>query len=125
MFKRFRLPLRVTIHSLILIAMLGASNASFAQSTIEPDQAKAFIRAAMAVSLVNGTWEPRINRAKSEAEAERLREQAAGAIRRAIREVDGMTVREYRSMYYEARRDPELAAYLSDLLEQEVEAARR
>ena len=116
--RDIRRPLHVTLLVVLFLVALGSSGHT--QSTVDPDQAKAFVRAAIVVSLVNGTWEPRINRAKSEVEAQRLREQAASAIRQAIREVDGMTVGRYRAMYYEARRNPELAAFLTDLLEQEV-----
>ena len=120
MFYDIRRPLHFMLLVFLLLVALGSSSASHAQTTIDPHMAKAFVEAAIVVSLVNGTWEPRINRAKSEVEAQRLREQAASAIRQAIREVDGMTVHRYRAMYYEAKRNPELAAYLTDLLEQEV-----
>ena len=120
MFENFRRPLRVSVLALLLIAAFGAASASYAQSSIEPDQAKAFVRAALAVSHVNEEWQQRIYSAKSEVEAERLRGHAALAMRKAIRETDGMTIDTYRSIYYAAKRDTELAAYLADLLEQEI-----
>ena len=123
MFANFRRPLRVSI--LALLAVFGASNLSHAQSTIEPDQAKAFVRAALAVSHINEEWRLRIKDAKSEVAAERLREQANLAVRSAIRETDGISIDTYRSIYYAARRDTELAAYLADLLEQETAEAQR
>lgn len=120
MFENFRRPLRVSILAFLLIAVFGASSASFAQSSFPPDQAKAFVRAALAASHVHEEWQLRINRAKSEVEVERLRDGADLAIRKAIRETDGMTIDAYRTIYDAARRDAELAAYLADLLEQEV-----
>lgn len=120
MFDDFRHPLRVTIFALVFIAAFGASSLSHAQSSIPPEQAKAFVRAALAVSQVNEEWHLRITRAKSEVEAERLREQANRAMGNAIRETKGITVDEYRTTYYTAKRNAELAAYLSDLLQQEV-----
>ena len=125
MFNDIRRPLHFIVFIFLFLVVLGSSSASEAQSTIDPDEARAFVRAALAASQVSEEWQPRMNRAKSEVEAERLREQAAVALRRAIRDVDGMTVDRYRVMYYEAKRNPELAAYLSDLLEQEVVEAER
>lgn len=125
MFANFRRPLRVSILALLLIAAFGATSASYAQSSIEPDRAKAFVRAALAVSHVNEVWQLRIKEAKSEVAADRLREQANLAMRHAIQDIDGMTIDTYRSIYYAARQNTELAAYLSDLLEQEVAEALR
>lgn len=112
-----RQPLSLTI---LLFIALFTSHASLAQSTVPQEQAQAFVRAALAVSEIDQAWQQRINDAKSEVEAERLREQASIAMRKAIQEVDDMTIDRYRAMYYEAKRNPELAAYLTDLLEQEV-----
>ena len=120
MFNDLRHPLNFTLPIVFFLFVLGSSGASHAQATIDPHKAKAFVQAAIVVSRISEEWQSRINGAKSEVEAERLREQAASAMHKAIRDVDGMTVYRYRSMYYEARRDPELAAYLKDLLEQQV-----
>ena len=125
MVNDIRRPLHFATFILLFVLALGSSGASRAQSTIDPDEAKAFVHAALAASQVSEAWQPRISRAKSEAEAERLREKAAVAMRRAIRNVDGMTVGRYRTMYNEAKQNPELAAYLSDLLKQEVAEAER
>lgn len=120
MFDDFRHSLRLTIFAYVLIAAFGTPSLSHAQSSIPPEQAKAFVRAALAVGHVNEDWQQRINHAKSEVEAERLREQAALAMRKAIQETDGISIDTYRSIYHAARRDSELSAYLTDLLEQEV-----
>lgn len=124
MFDDIRRTLYVAFLALLLIAAFGASSASNAQPTIPPDEARAFVRAALAASQVNEAWRPRINRATSEVEAERLREQEAAAMRQAIRDVDGITVEHYRVMYKAARSNPELAAYLTDLFEQELAEAK-
>ena len=123
MFNNIGRALHFIVFVFLFLVALGSSGASKAQSTFDPDEAKAFVRAALAASRVSETWQPRISRAKSEVEAERLREKAAIALRRAIRDVDGMTVDRYRKMYYAAKQNPELVAYLSDLLEQEVAEA--
>ena len=111
--------------TLLLAVMIGTSSNSHAQSSVSPEQANAFVRAALAVSEVHETWQVRINRAKSEVEAERLREKSLAAMRQAIQGVDGMTMEQYRVVYYEAKRNPELASYLIDILEKEVAAAGR
>ncbi len=125
MFIDIRRPLRITMLVLVLIVAFGASSASFAQATIPPAQAKAFVHAALAVSQVHEAWQERIDEAKSEVEAERLREQSMLAMRQAIRDVDGMTMERYRAMYYEAKHNPELAAYLVEILEEEVAVVGR
>ena len=107
----------------LLIFALGTSSASFAQSTVPPKQAQAFVLAAIAVQQVNEKWQPRINQATSEAQAERLKQRAAVEARQVIAEVDGITVDQYRVLYDAAKSNQELAAYLSDLLEQEMATA--
>ena len=120
MFDDFGRPLRHAIFAFVFISACAAPSLSQAQSSVPPEQAKAFVRAALAVSQVSEEWQLRIDRAKSEVEAERVREQADIVVRKVIRETDGMTIDTYRSIYHAARRDAELAAYLADLLEQEV-----
>jgi hypothetical protein len=110
---------------LLFIVAFGASSASHAQSIVSPGQAEAFVRAAIAINQVNEAWQPRIDQAKSELEAERLRDQANIAMRQAIRDVGGMTVEDYRTVYHAARRDPELAAYVTELFEKKVAEALR
>ncbi len=120
------IDIRRTVRLTMLAAMMiGASSISYAQSSVSPEQASAFVRAALAVSEVDEAWQIRINRAKSEVEAERLREKSMAAMRQAIQGVDGMTMEQYRAVYYEARRNPELAGYLIDILEKEVAAVGR
>jgi hypothetical protein len=109
---------------LLFIVAFGTSSASHAQSTVSPGQAEAFVRAAMAINQVSEEWQPRIDRAKSEVEAERLRDQANVAMRQAIREVGGMTVDDYRTVYEAARRDPELAAHLTEMASLRIFGAR-
>lgn len=120
-----RRPLRMITLILLFMVAFGTSSASYAQSTVSPNQAEAFVRAAMAINQVREEWQSRIDQAKSEAEAERLRDRAAAAMRQAIRDVGDITVDEYRTIYEAARRDPELAAYVTDLFEQMVAEAQR
>lgn len=120
MFIDIRRPWRFILLVLVTIVACGTSSASYAQPSIPLEQAKAFVRAALAVSQVSEAWQLRIDEAKSEVEAERLKEQATLSMRQAIRDVDGMTMDQYRSVYHEAKRNPELAAYLKGLLEEEV-----
>ena len=120
MFVIARRPLRVSILAFGFFTAFGAASASYAQTTIDPDQAKAFVKAALAVINVNEDWKQRIFSAKSEVEAQRLRDQASLAMRKAIKETEGISIDGYRSIYYAAKHDAELADYLSDLLKQET-----
>lgn len=112
-------PWRFILLFLVTIVAFG-TNASNAQPSIPLEQAKAFVRTALAVSRISEAWQLRIDEAKSEVEVERLKEQAALEMRQAIRDVDGMTMDKYRTLYHKAKRDPELATYLTGLLKEEV-----
>ena len=57
MFNDIKLPLHFIVVVCLFLVALGSSGASRAQSTIDPDEAKAFVRAALAASQVSETWQ--------------------------------------------------------------------
>lgn len=111
--------LRVLIVDLVLILALGSTNASRAQTAVSQDKAEAFVRAAMAIDDVMRQWTPRIRRAPSEAHAALLREQANAAARAAVRDAEGISLEEYRTIYDALRDDPEMAERITGMFEQQ------
>ena len=110
-------PKHVT-RALLLAVVLGlaASLPAAAQGEIEEVKLEAFARAAAAVGALGERWVPRIQNAGSEAEAERMRQEAQSEMIAAIKKTEGITVEEYRQIAQAVLKDPDLRIKLEGML---------
>ena len=104
-----------------LCLMLWSTTGVQAQAEFEPAKLEAFVTAAMKMNEVIEQWQPRVDTAWSEAEAETLRERAEAEITAAIARTEGISVGEYRQIYDAAGNDPQLRLRLVEILEHRAE----
>ncbi len=107
-----------SLRALVVAVLLGSAavGSANAQTTVY-SQAKleAFVVAAIAVNSLIDKWVPRIQVAKSEAEAEQMRRQANAELIAAVEETEGISVDEYEKIGEAARSDPDLAARIEKI----------
>lgn len=94
--------------SLCLIAV-GPDRSAQAQASFPPDKLQAFVIAARKVDGLVRQWQPRLQAAQSQEEADTLGRQADTEILAAIEKTEGMTVAEYREILGASRADKALS----------------
>ena len=92
----------------------------------EYSQAKlqSFADAVLAVNAIVEQWRPQIQAAASEADRQRMAEQANEEMRAAVEGTDGMTVEEYQAIAQAAQADPQLMARLDQMFKEMAPAAQ-
>lgn len=98
----------------LFLRLTLTTSAAREPADLSPAMLNAIVTAAIATDRVIEQWAPTIDGADSEARAAQLRERADAA----IDETEGMTLNEYRLIYFMAQSDPPLAARLMELFEQ-------
>ena len=106
-----------------LFMMVAAQAASAAE---EYSQAKlqSFASAVLAVNAIVEQWRPQIKGASSEADKQRMAEQANQEMRAAVEGTEGMTVEEYQAIAQAAQADPQLMARLDEVFKSMAPAAQ-
>jgi hypothetical protein len=106
-----------------LFLNLAAATASAAE---EYSQAKlqSFASAVLAVNAIVAEWRPQIQAAPSEADKQRLADQANDEMRAAVEGTEGMTVEEYQAIAQAAQSDPQLMARLDQVFKEMAPAAQ-
>jgi len=98
----------------VLLSLLAAgtvrAESDFAQAKLD-----AFVDAFIVVAGVVDRWQPRIEAAASEAQAQDLERQARGEMIDAIEAVDGITAAEYSAIAEAMDGDPTLSKRLADI----------
>jgi predicted Co/Zn/Cd cation transporter (cation efflux family) len=92
----------------------------------EYSQAKlqSFANAVLAVNAIVEQWRPQIQGASSEADRQRMAEQANEEMRAAVEGTDGMTVEEYQAIAQAAQADPQLMARMDQVFKDMAPAAQ-
>ena len=78
------------------------------QVQITPEKIAAFVDAAIAVTKVRNTWKSKVDAAKTEAEAEQLRNEASADMRKTVENSPGITASEYIAIARAAQQNPDL-----------------
>jgi hypothetical protein len=78
------------------------------QIRLTEEKIDAFVGAALAVTQVRASWKPKVDAAKSEAEAQQLRDAATAEIKQAVADAPGITTREYIAIARAAQQNPQL-----------------
>ena len=90
------------------------------QLQITPEKIEAFVTAAIALNQVRSAWKPKVDAAKTEAEAEQLRDAASAEMRKAVENSPGITAREYVAIARAAQQNPNL----NDAIKERFDARR-
>jgi hypothetical protein len=109
-----------------LVAALFLTLAARTAVAEEYSQAKlqSFANAVLAVNAIVEQWRPQIQGASSEADRQRMAEQANEEMRAAVEGTDGMTVEEYQAIAQAAQADPQLMARLDQVFKDMAPAAQ-
>jgi diacylglycerol kinase family enzyme len=109
-----------------LVAMLFLSLGIRAAVAEEYSEAKlqSFASAVLAVNALVEQWRPQIEAAASEADKQRMAEQANQEMRAAVEGTEGMTVQEYQAIAQAAQADPQLMARLDQVFKDMAPAAQ-
>lgn len=112
--------------SCLVAALFMALAAQAASAAEEYSQAKlqSFADAVLAVNAIVEQWRPQIQAAASEADRQRMAEQANEEMRAAVEGTDGMTVEEYQAIAQAAQADPQLMARLDQMFKEMAPAAQ-
>ncbi|MGH6945065.1 MAG: DUF4168 domain-containing protein [Geminicoccaceae bacterium] len=101
--------------ALTLVLGFAALGPARAQTQFDDAKLASFVSAAMAVSQLIEQWNPRIQSAQNEEEANALRQQAQTELVDAINRTEGMSVEEYQQIGEAARADPQLAERINTI----------
>ena len=112
--------------SCLAAALFFALAAPAASGAEEYSQAKlqSFASAVLAVNAIVEQWRPQIQAASSEADKQRMAEQANREMRAAVEGTEGMTVEEYQAIAQAAQADPQLMARLDQVFQEMAPAAQ-
>ena len=112
--------------SWLAAALFLALAAPAASGAEEYSQAKlhSFASAVLAVNAIVEQWRPQIQAAASEADKQRMAEQANQEMRAAVEGTEGMTVEEYQAIAQAAQADPQLMARLDQVFKSMAPAAQ-
>lgn len=96
---------------------LGTANA---EATFDDAKIEAYVTASIAIDALVNQWEPKIDAAKSEAEAQKMKEQANTELTAAIEKTKGITVDEYQQIIDTATKDPAMQQRLRKAFEKRM-----
>ena len=107
---------RRALGALSALALLAATaSGAAAQEQFTDQKVESFVDAAVAVEDLVNEWQPKIQQAQDESQAEEMRQQANLELAQAVEDTAGISVEEYMAIGQEARQDPELAARIQDI----------
>jgi hypothetical protein len=101
-----------------------AGPAAIAADEYSQAKLQSFASAVLAVNAIVEEWRPQIQAASSEADKQRMAEQANQEMRAAVEGTDGMTVEEYQAIAQAAQADPQLMARLDQVFKEMAPAAQ-
>jgi Domain of unknown function (DUF4168) len=113
---------RKTLSAAVLALALAASGPAWAQTQTEftDQQLESFVVAALAVEELIRQWNPRIQGAENAEQAAQLREQASTELVDTINRTEGITVEEYQQIGQAAQGDPDLAARINEIYQEQA-----
>jgi hypothetical protein len=113
---------RNTLSAAALALALAASGPAWAQTPAEfsDEQLESFVVAAVAVDQLIRQWNPRIQGAENAEQAAQLREQANAELVETITRTEGMTVEQYQAIGQAAQSDPDLAARINEIYQEQA-----
>lgn len=114
--------MRNTLSAAALALALAVSAPAWAQAQAEfsDEQLQSFVVAAVAVDELIRQWNPRIQGAENAEQAALLREQANAELVETITRTEGMTVEQYQQIGQAAQSDPELAARINEIYQEQA-----
>lgn len=89
------------------------------------EKLQSFAAAVMAVDALVQQWGPQIEAAPSEADKQRMAEQANQEMRAAVEGTEGMSIEEYQAIAQAAQTDPQLMARLEQVFREMAEPAQQ
>ena len=112
--------------SFLVAALVLTLAAPAAIAAEEYSQAKlqSFASAVLAVNAIVEQWRPQIQAAPSDADKQRMAEQANQEMRAAVEGTEGMTVEEYQAIAQAAQADPQLMARLDQMFKEMAPAGQ-
>jgi hypothetical protein len=113
---------RKSVSAAALALALAASGPARAQAQAEfsDEQLESFVVAAVAVDELIRQWNPRIQGAENAEQAAELREQANAELVETITRTEGMTVEQYQAIGQAAQSDPDLAARINEIYQEQT-----
>ena len=96
----------------------GSKEATDTLPDLGPDKLEAFAEAAIRIDRIAREWAPHMRRAEDPEQVEALRRGADLEMAAAIEEISGMLLDDFRTIYFVALSDADIAGKLRDLLEQ-------
>jgi hypothetical protein len=102
--------LRAVMICLLTILVLTGVRASIAQETFTDAKVQSFATAVVAVNAIVERWRPQIQAAPSDADRQRMAEQANQEMRAAVEGTEGLSVEEYQAIAQAAQGDAQLMA---------------
>ena len=117
-----KLSLRRLAAALVTSAALGVLTLGAAQAQSKIDEAKiqAYVTASIAIDSVVTQWGPKIEGAKSEQEAQSLKERANTELSKAIETTEGISIDEYMQISDATQSDTTLQRRLKQAFEKRM-----
>ncbi|OHC73239.1 MAG: hypothetical protein A3G18_07165 [Rhodospirillales bacterium RIFCSPLOWO2_12_FULL_58_28] len=117
-----KLTVRGFVGAIVLAAAIGVFTQGTARAGGEFTDAKveAYVTASIAIDTLINKWGPKIDAAKSEEEANKMKEQANGELVAAIDKVDGINSNEYQALADVAATDPNMQQRLKKAFEKRM-----
>jgi hypothetical protein len=114
--------LRALTICLLAVLVLTGARASVAQDAFTDAKLHSFASAVVAVNAVVERWRPQIQAAPSDADKQRMAEQANKEMRAAVEGTEGLSVDEYQAIAQAAQGDPQLMARLDKVFKERAPA---
>jgi hypothetical protein len=104
------------------VLVLIGTQASIAQEAFTDAKLQSFASAVVAVNAIVERWRPQIQAAPSDADKQRMAEQANQEMRAAVEGTEGLSVEEYQAIAQAAQGDPQLMARIDKAFKEMVPA---
>jgi hypothetical protein len=115
--------LRALMIGLVAVFALTGMSGAIAQEYSDA-KLQSFASAVLAVNALVEEWRPQIQAAPTDADRQKLAEQANQEMRAAVEDTDGMSVEEYQAIAQAAQADSELMARLDRVFKEMAPAAQ-
>lgn len=117
-----KLTVKRFVGVIVLAAAIGVFTQGTARATGEYSDAKveAYVTASIAIDALINKWGPKIDAAKSEADANKMKEQANTELTDAINKVEGINSDEYQALADFAATDPGMQRRLQTAFEKRM-----
>jgi hypothetical protein len=110
--------LRALMICLSAVLVLAGARASIAQEAFTDAKLHSFASAVIAVNTIVERWRPQIQAAPSDADKQRMAEQANQEMRAAVEGTEGLSVEEYQAIAQAAQGDAQLMARLDKVFKE-------